>query len=64
MDFKHLKTLMQNNFASLTKDADCLFEVNVDKDKMWNLYLTAFRPARMRFIVSGVSMIAPAAGIL
>ena len=30
------------NFAEMTKDVTHLFEVNVDKDEMWNLYLDSF----------------------
>ena len=30
------------NFNEMTKDATHLFEVNVDKDEMWNLYLDSF----------------------
>lgn len=42
MDFKNFKTKMQERFAAMTADADRLFEVAVDKDAMWNLYLDSF----------------------
>lgn len=42
MDFKEFKTLLQENFKQLTKEVDYLFEVDVDKDELWNLYLDSF----------------------
>jgi hypothetical protein len=42
MEFKDFKVLFQKNFAQLTKDATHLFEVNLDKDELWNLYLDSF----------------------
>jgi hypothetical protein len=42
MEFKELKELLQNNFSEITKDATHLFEVNLDKDELWNLYLDSF----------------------
>lgn len=42
MNFSEFRTLFQKNFKNLTKDADCLFEIEVDKDEFWNLYLDSF----------------------
>ena len=37
-----MRNKLMENFEELTKDATHLFEVNVDKDEMWNLYLDSF----------------------
>ena len=37
-----MRDKLMENFAKITKDATHLFEVNVDKDEMWNLYLDSF----------------------
>lgn len=42
MEFKDFKLLLQRNFEGLVLDATHLFEVAVDKDEMWNLYLDSF----------------------
>lgn len=42
MEFRKLKVLLQKNFEEMTKDIAHLFEVGVDKDEMWNLYLDSF----------------------
>lgn len=42
MEFKKFKTQLQEHFAEMVKDASHLFEVAVDKDEMWNLYLDSF----------------------
>jgi hypothetical protein len=42
MEFKEFKNLLQVNFNEMTKDATHLFEVNLDKDELWNLYLDSF----------------------
>ena len=43
MQFKNFKERLQKNFKEITKDADVLFEVEVDKDYMWEkVYLDSF----------------------
>ncbi|WP_091020660.1 hypothetical protein [Paenibacillus amylolyticus] len=42
MQTKELKVLLQQNFNKLSQDATKLFEVDVDKDELWNLYLNSF----------------------
>lgn len=42
MNFLEFRNALQKNFAEMTKDAAQLFEVAVDKDEMWNLYLDSF----------------------
>lgn len=42
MEFLKFRNALQKNFAKMTKDATHLFEVAVDKDEMWNLYLDSF----------------------
>jgi hypothetical protein len=44
MDFKTYRSKLRDNFEIMTKDATHLFEVEVDKDEMWNLYLDSFPP--------------------
>lgn len=42
MNFEEFKKEFQNNFKDMTKDVDHLFEVDIDKDELWNLYLDSF----------------------
>lgn len=42
MEIKGLNELIKSNFEKLTENVDQLFEVNVDKDELWNLYLDSF----------------------
>lgn len=42
MEMKQFKALLQNNFAEMTKEATHLFEVALDKDELWNVYLDSF----------------------
>jgi hypothetical protein len=42
MEFVQLKKMLQENFKRMTNDATHLFEISVDKDELWNLYLDSF----------------------
>lgn len=42
MEFSKFNTRLQQNFAAITKNATHLYEVNLDKDVLWNLYLDSF----------------------
>lgn len=42
MEFVEFRKVFQENFADMVKDADALFEISVDKDEFWNLYLDSF----------------------
>ena len=42
MDFIKMRDKLIEHFESMTKNAERLFEVNVDKDELWNLYLDSF----------------------
>lgn len=42
MQFTEMRDRLIANFNEMTKDITHLFEVNVDKDEMWNLYLDSF----------------------
>jgi hypothetical protein len=42
MEFNIFKNMLGENFIKLTKDSSHLFEVEVDKDELWNLYLDSF----------------------
>lgn len=46
MEFSKFKQALQKNFKEMSKDATHLFEVDVDKDEMWNLYLDSFPAER------------------
>lgn len=42
MEFTTMRNMLMEHFAEMTKDVTHLFEVNVDKDEIWNLYLDSF----------------------
>lgn len=42
MEFKEFRNELQKHFVEMTKDATHLFEVEVDKDEMWNTYLDSY----------------------
>lgn len=42
MEFTEMRDRLMEHFNEMVKDVDYLFEVAVDKDKMWNLYLDSF----------------------
>ena len=43
MEFKMFRNTFQENFSKLTKGATHLFEVALDKDQLWELYLNSFK---------------------
>lgn len=45
MEFTNFKKAIQEHFAKMSEDAVHIYEVNVDKDELWELYLNSF-PAR------------------
>ena len=42
MNFNEFKAKFQHHFNQIVATADRLFEVQVDKDELWNLYLNSF----------------------
>lgn len=42
MEFKQFKEVLQENFKRMSADVNHLFEVEVDKEELWNLYLESF----------------------
>ena len=42
MEFINFRTAIMEHFAKLSETADYLYEVEVDKDELWNLYLDSF----------------------
>ena len=44
MEFVAMRDKLIEHFNMMTKDVDQLFEVDVDKDELWNLYLDSFPP--------------------
>lgn len=41
-EFKDFRKAIQDNFLEITKDTTHLFEIEIDKDEFWNLYLDSF----------------------
>ena len=46
MTFVEMRTKMLEHFEEMTKDSTELFEVSLDKDKLWDLYLESFPPEK------------------
>jgi hypothetical protein len=44
MTFVEMRSKMLEHFAEMTKDSTELFEVSLDNDKLWDLYLESFPP--------------------
>lgn len=44
MEFVAMRDKLIKHFNMMTKNVDQLFEVDVDKDELWNLYLDSFPP--------------------
>ena len=42
MEFTEMRDKLMEHFNEMVKDIDHLFEVAVDKDELWNLYLDSF----------------------
>ena len=42
MEFVELKKELKEHFDTMSKDATHLFEIEVDKEELWNLYLDSF----------------------
>ena len=44
MEFTKFVTRLQEHFVEMTKNINILYEVEVDKDELWNLYLDSYIP--------------------
>lgn len=42
MEFKEIKTSVQNNFVQMESNGNPIFQANIDKDYIWELYLKSF----------------------
>lgn len=42
MEFKQFNNLLKESFKEMSEESTHLFEVDVDKDELWNLYLDSF----------------------
>ena len=41
-DFLKFKEAIKRHFDEMQRDADTIFEVNLDKDELWETYLNSF----------------------
>lgn len=64
MEFIKFKEELQKRFTEISKDAKHLFEVNVDKDELWNTYLDSFPVGTNKIFEKEESMIVAAVGSL
>ena len=46
MKFKQFKRLFQENFARISENATHLFEVGLDVNQLWEIYLNSFEPEK------------------
>lgn len=42
MEFQEFKNRLQKHFKEMTKNTQCLFAADVDKEKLWNLYQDSY----------------------
>lgn len=42
MEFEKFRDIIANHFTNIAENADRLFQVDIDKDEFWNLYLDSF----------------------
>lgn len=42
MEFQEFKNRLQKHFKEMTKNTQCLFAADVDKEELWNLYLDSY----------------------
>lgn len=55
--FMKFKKALQKHFDEMQKEATHLFEVNVDKDELWNTYLDSFPAGTNEISENAESMI-------
>lgn len=44
MEFSQMRDKLKKHFKEMTKNSDYLFEVELDKDGLWNTYMDSFPP--------------------